>query len=267
MKKILSIQDLSCVGRCSLTVALPVLSVMGHNCSVLPTAVLSTHTGFPAPHVRDLTEDLSAVLAHWRSIGVHFDTVSIGYLSDPKQAEAVAHILDAFPDAQVVLDPVMGDHGKLYSRITDAHVDALKQLCSYADHILPNVTEAAALTGLPYREQADESYLTELTQAMLRFGSQSVVITGGSPVAGKTGFAGAHREDGSFRYQAPLIPRQLHGTGDLFSAVFTGGITSGENVVTAATNAARFVERCIAATEAVTPYGVSFESQLPYLAK
>lgn len=267
MKKVLSIQDLSCVGRCSLTVALPVLSIMGHNCSVLPTAVLSTHTGFPAPHVRDLTEDLTGILEHWRRIGVTFDTVSIGYLSDPKQVDAVIQVLDTFPEAQVVLDPVMGDHGKLYNRITKAHIDALKQLCSYADHILPNVTEAAALTELPYREQADDDYLTELTQAMLKFGEQSVVITGGSSVAGKTGFAGAHRENGSFRYQAPLIPRQLHGTGDLFSAVFTGGITRGEDVVTAATNAAHFVERCIAATEEVTPYGVSFESQLPFLTK
>ena len=267
MKKVLSIQDLSCLGRCSLTVALPVLSAMGHNCSVLPTAVLSTHTGFPAPHVRDLTDDLPGILAHWRSIGVGFDTVSIGYLSDPKQAEAVIQVLTAFPDAQVVLDPVMGDHGRLYSRITSAHVDALKQLCSYADHILPNVTEAAALTELSYHEQADEGYLTELTQAMLGFGEQSVVITGGSSEAGKTGFAGLHRETGSFRYRAPLIPRRLHGTGDLFSAVFTGGITNSEDVVTAATNAARFVERCIAATEEVTPYGVAFEPQLPYLYK
>ena len=265
MKRILTIQDLSCVGRCSLTVALPVLSAMGHNCCVLPTAVLSTHTGFPAPHVRDLTGDLDAILAHWHGIGVTFDAISIGYLSDPAQAEAVKRILDAFPEATVVLDPVMGDHGKLYSRITNAHVDALRQLCTYADHILPNVTEAAALTGLPYREQADKGYLTELIQAMLRFTKQSVIITGGSCSAGKTGFAGASKEIGDFHYQAPLIPRQFHGTGDLFSAVFTGGIARSEDVVTAVTKAAQFVERCIAATEEVTPYGVAFESQLPYL--
>lgn len=265
MKRILTIQDLSCVGRCSLTVALPVLSAMGHNCCVLPTAVLSTHTGFPAPHVRDLTDDLTAVLTHWRSIGIRFDAISVGYLSDPGQAEAVLDILDAFPEATVVLDPVMGDHGKLYSRITDAHIHALKKLCACADYILPNVTEAAALTGLPYQEQTDDVYLQELTQAMLSFGESAAIITGGSSEVGKTGFAGAHKELGSFRYCAPLIPRQLHGTGDLFCAVFTGCITRGEDAVTAATKAARFVERCIAATEEVTPYGVAFESQLPYL--
>lgn len=146
-----------------------------------------------------------------------------------------------------------------------AHIDALKMLCRRADYLLPNVTEAAALTGLSYREHADESYLAELTQAMLGFGAKAVVITGGSSEAGKTGFAGAHREKGQFRYRAPLIPRQLHGTGDLFAAVFTGALTQGAEAEDAATQAARFVERCIAATPEVTPYGVEFESQLPSL--
>ena len=150
------------MGRCSLTVALPVISAMGHNCSVLPTAVLSTHTGFPAPHLRDLHEDLLPILEHWKSVGASFDTITIGYLASPGQAKAVETVLDAFPEATVVLDPVMGDHGKLYSRITASHIDALQNLCRRADYLLPNVTEAAALTGLPYRAQADEDYLAEL---------------------------------------------------------------------------------------------------------
>jgi len=267
MKQVLSVQDLSCVGRCSLTVALPVLSAMGLQCSVLPTAVLSTHTGFPAPHVRDLSEDLLPVLAHWKSVGAAFDTVSVGYLASPDQVEAVAQVLDAFPDACVVLDPVMGDHGRLYSRITPAHVDALKKLCRRADYILPNVTEAAALTGFDYRDHAGEDYLSALTEAMLSFGAKAVVITGGSSEAGKTGFAGGYQDRGQFRYRAPLIPRQLHGTGDLFAAVFAGALTQGAVAEDAATQAARFVERCIAATERVTPYGVEFETQLSYLMK
>ena len=149
--QVLSIQDLSCMGKCSLTVALPILSAMGISTSVLPTAVLSTHTGFPSPVVQPMTENLTDFADHMASVGGSFDAVSTGYLSDPQQAEVVCGVLDKFQSLKVI-DPVMGDHGKLYSRITSEHVDAMKQLCKRGDYLLPNLTEASFLTGMPYRE-------------------------------------------------------------------------------------------------------------------
>lgn len=264
MKHVLSVQDLSCLGKCSLSVALPVLSAMGCACTVLPTAVLSTHTAFPAPHCRSLTEDMLPAARHWKSVGAAFDAISVGYLADPGQAEAVEQILRLF-GAATVIDPVMGDHGRLYSRLTQDHVQALAALCRRGDYLLPNVTEAALLTGLPYREQPDEGYLRELTAGMLEFGAKAVVITGFLWDAETTGFAGAHRETGAFSYRAARIPKRLHGTGDLFSAVFTGSLVRGNCVYDAACLAARFVERVAAATEEESPFGVAFEPQLPWL--
>ena len=132
MKQVLSVQDLSCVGRCSLTVALPVLSAMGCQCAALPTALLSTHTAFPAPYRHMLTEDIAPICRHWQSVGVAFDAIAVGYLADPAQAGAVSALLDAFP-SRVVIDPVMGDHGRLYSGITPEHVSAVKALCARGD--------------------------------------------------------------------------------------------------------------------------------------
>lgn len=264
MKRVLSVQDLSCLGRCSLTVTLPVLSAMGCECSVLPTAVLSTHTAFPKPHVRSLTEDMESVCRHWESIGARFDAVSVGYLSDPAQAEAVGKLLDRF-GSLVILDPAMGDHGTLYSGMTEDHVRAMARLCRKSHILLPNVTEAALLTGLSFRETADPGYLGELTAGLLEFGAQAVLITGVSLKEGKTGFAGASSQAGSFSYQVPRISKDFHGTGDLYCAVFTGSLLSGLELEAAARLAAGFVERSISATREVTPYGVEFERQLPWL--
>lgn len=264
MKRVLSIQDLSCLGKCSLTVALPVLSAMGCACTVLPTAVLSTHTAFPAPHVRSLTEDLVPMAAHWKSVGADFDAITVGYLADPHQAQEVAQVLDTF-SSPVILDPVMGDHGKLYSRQTPEHVRAMAQLCRRAKYLLPNVTEAALLTGLPYREQPDEGYLQELTAGMLEFGAEAVVITGFLWDEKTTGFAGACREGDAFSYRAPRIPKTLHGTGDLFAAAFAGSFLSGKAPYSAATLAAGFVERVVDATDTASAFGAEFEKVLPWL--
>ena len=264
MGGILTIQDLSCVGKCSLSVALPILSAMGCTCSVLPTAVLSTHTAFPDPHVRSLTEDLLPNARHWASIGARFDAISIGYLSDPEQAQAVMKVLDLF-ESPVILDPVMGDHGKLYSRMTDANVFAMKKLCRKADYLLPNLTEAAFLTGLPYREQPDEAYLTELTQGLLAFGVKAAVITDIHWDENTTGFAGIHAETGPFSYRANKLPGSQHGTGDMFSAVFSGSLLSGKLVSDCAILAAQFVEQVITATEERSAFGARFEPLLPWL--
>lgn len=264
MKRVLSVQDLSCLGKCSLTVALPVLSAMGCACSVLPTAVLSTHTAFPEPHKRSLTDELLPIAEHWVRVGAEFDMVTVGYLADPRQAEKVSRVLELF-HGTVVLDPAMGDHGRLYSGQTEAHVEAMARLCRQADYILPNLTEAALLTGLPYREEADTAYLRELATGMLSFGAKAVVITGFTRTDGQTGFFGARKDGGSFHYQAERIPKHFHGTGDLFAAVFTGALLRGKDLPEAATLAAHFVERVISATAESTPFGIAFEPELPWL--
>lgn len=266
MKKILSIQDLSCLGKCSLTVALPVISAMGCACTVLPTAVLSTHTAFPHPHCRSLTEDILPVAQHWQAVGAEFDAISVGYLADPEQAGQVEKVLDLF-DSTLVLDPVMGDGGTLYSRFTSDHVAAVKKLCRRADYLLPNLTEAALLTGIPYREVADGAYLEELTRGLLELGPKTVVITGFTRRDGRTGFYGAARDTGTFHYYAQRIGKHFHGTGDLFAAVFTAALAKGRPAEEAAGLAARFTERVIAATAEASPFGIAFEPELPWLAE
>ena len=268
MKTVLSIQDLSCVGRCSLTVALPVLSAMGCRCSVLPTAVLSTHTGFPNPHVVPLTEHIPAIGSHFDALGITFDAVTTGYLSNPEQAEAVLPILRSCKErgSTVIVDPAMGDHGKLYSRLDEDHVFAMAELCKGADILIPNLTEAALLADMPYREETDGAYLRALTGALLQcYRVNAVVITGVTGKDGTIGFCGAHREEGSFSYQTPVVPRQFHGTGDLFAAVLAGSTVQGKSVYEAGVLAADFVRLCVENTQEVSPHGVAFESHLPQL--
>ena len=268
MKTVLSIQDISCVGRCSQTVALPVLSAMGIRCSVLPTAVLSTHTGFPDPKVVSLTAHIGEFAAHWQALDVSFDGVLCGYLSDPAQAEAVIPVLEHFRSqgSQIIVDPAMGDHGRLYKGLDEDHVAAMAEVCMCADILLPNVTEAALLAELPYREQTDGAYLRSLTAALLQvYHAQAVVITGVSSRPETLGFCGADREEGTFVYQNPVVERQFHGTGDLFSAVFTGALLAGSNVYEAGVRAADFVRLCVAQTPCVSPHGIEFEPQLPKL--
>ena len=263
MRHVLSIQDLSCTGRCSLTVALPILSSMGCRCTVLPTTVLSSHTGFPAPHRRGLTEHIAPITRHWKEIDLHFDAIGVGYLADPEQAEAVAQVLADFP-ALTVVDPAMGDHGKLYSSITDEQVAAMAKLCRQGNVLLPNVTEAAFLTGLPYRQTPDKEYLQELTAAMCDFGADAVVITGVSGQSGTIGFCGRAAGD-DFFYQAPCIQSQFHGTGDMFAAVLLGAMMAGKQVPAAAELAAGFVEQTLSHSGKNTPHGAEFETQLPWL--
>ena len=263
MPSVLSIQDLSCMGKCSLTVALPILSAMGLSTSVLPTAVLSTHTGFPSPVVQPMTENLLPFADHMASVGGEFDTICTGYLSDPHQARIVCEILDKFEGLKVI-DPAMGDHGKLYSRMTEEHVEAMKELCKRGDILLPNLTEAAFLTGIPYRENPNGMYLIELAQALCEFGPKGVIITGVDWSDGQTGWGGM-QNGRFFSYQAKRIPHRQHGTGDMFTAVAAGALTLGKNLPLAGALAAKFVEQVLGATPASTPFGANFEPILPWL--
>ena len=265
MKRVLSIQDLSCVGKCSLTVALPILSAMGVSCTVLPTAVLSTHTEYPNPYIHSLTEDMVPICRHWQEIGVDFDAIMVGYLSDPQQAEAVLEIIEAF-DCPVILDPVMGDHGKCYNGITPEHTAVLRDLSGMAQVLLPNVTEAALLTGMPYQEQTDGHYLrTMLERLCMGPKTQTVIITGTEMPQNATGFAGIQKGEGLFSYRATRRAKGMPGTGDMFSAVFTGGYVLGKDPMEAGEMAAGFVERVLDASQDVPKFGANFEPQLPWL--
>jgi len=197
------------------------------------------------------------------SVGGSFDSICTGYLSDPRQAEVVCQVLDKF-DCLKVIDPAMGDHGKLYSRMSEEHVEAMKQLCQRGDFLLPNLTEAAFLTGLPYREQCDGTYLIEMAEALCNFGAKGVIITGISWDPGYTGWAGM-QSGRLFSYRAKQLPRNQHGTGDMFAAVTTGALSLGKPLHIAASLAAKFVEKTISVTPASTPFGANFEPILPWL--
>ena len=229
-KRVLTVQDISCVGQCSLTVALPVLSACGVEAAVLPSAVLSTHTGggFAGYTFRDLTADMPAIAQHWQKEGFRFDAVYTGYLGSGEQITHVRHIMDTLlvPGGARIVDPAMADNGKLYAGFDAAFVEKMKTLAFSADILLPNITEAALLTGMEYRKEYDEAYIEELTAALHEKGVGTVVLTGvsyepettGVVVSGK-GFRGYYRH--------ARLARTCHGTGDLFASAFTGLLCRG----------------------------------------
>lgn len=269
--KVAALHDLSCFGRCSLAVIAPVLSVMGAQCCPLPGTVLSTHTGgYGIPARTDLTEQMAGALRHWGELGLSFDGVYTGYMASLEQIRLAADWVDALrgPGGLVVADPVLGDHGRLYTAITGEMAAAMGELCRRADVITPNLTEAALLLGLPPHallEQGGE----ELARRLSREGTRSVVVTGVTPGPGLTGAAWFDRATGrSGTVSAPRAEGQFPGTGDLFAAVLTGGLMRGEGLEESAARAADFVSRCAARTLALgTPAreGVAFEPLLPLL--
>lgn len=267
MKQMVTMQDLSCFGKCSLTVILPVVSAMGVPCSVLPTALLSTHTAFPHPAVTDLSSCVRPILDHWAGLGLKFDGILTGYLANESQAKLASSLIDRFagPDTLVVCDPAMGDHGHLYSGIGPEMVDTHRRLCARANLVLPNLTEAAWLAGMEYRTSADEGWCRELSRELFNLGCGSVMLTGFSPAPDKVGF---FYSDGNedFAHAAPRLPRACHGTGDLFAAVTMGGLLRGLDAPRAGALAGEFVRRAIAATGPDSRRGVAFEGQLGWLA-
>ena len=258
------------MGRCSATVALPVLSAMGVQCSLLPTAVLSTHSAYPGFLCRDLTEDLRPMADHWASLGLRFNGLYTGYLAGPKQVETVGTILDRFRDgAQVVLvDPAMADHGTLYRGLPEDFPDAMKGLCRRADVILPNLTEAALLTSRAYVPEPDDAEVEALIAGLLELGARAVLITGIGDRPGTTGFRGGDRAGNRFGFGLIPYPQSRHGTGDLFAAVVLGALMQGEKLEEAGRKAADFVLHCLleSAEDPRDPrLGVNFEKALPRL--
>lgn len=261
MKRVVTMQDLSCMGKCSLTVALPVLSAMGIECAVLPTAVLSTHTGFPEPAVLDLSRHVDRIMEHWAGLEPDFDGISVGYLANPEQCRQAEHLIRRFAGKKcfVCVDPAMADHGKLYSGLTPEHPEAVKELCRLGDLILPNLTEGALLTGMEYRAEADSGYYREMVDELLHLGCGGVMLTGFAPRNGQIGLLGKIRGGEFFSCQRERIQRHCHGTGDLFAAVVMGGILRGMTPEAAGDLACGIVRSAIEATPADSRYGVAFE--------
>ena len=270
--RVAAIHDMSGFGRCSLTVAIPVLSAMGVQCCPLPTAYLSTHTGgFTGYTFLDMTDELPKTAAHWAELGIHFDAVYTGFMGSEAQMDLAADFVRTFRRDRstiFICDPVMGDHGRMYRGLAPEMVPAMYTLCSRASLILPNTTEAALLLGDPMPGVTGEAELhTAQTQAQrLTRICPRVLITG---VAAGRGIAcvGADRATGESLVRTPMVPKSFHGTGDIFGAVLVGRLLQGNVLPAAAQAAAVFVADCLKATpdEADERLGVWLESVLPQL--
>ncbi len=271
MKKILTIQDISCLGKCSLTVALPVISAMGVETVILPTAVLSTHTMFKNFTVKDLMDQLVPITDHWKAEGVKFDAIYTGYLGSAEEIEIVKKIFDEFKtdDTLIFIDPVMADNGKLYPAFDEKYAKENAKLCGKADIIVPNITEACFMTDTEYKEVYDEAYIKELLQKLAALGAKKVVLTGVSLSDGKTGVYGLDSETGeTFIYQNDRVDASFHGTGDIFASVSVGALTRGLSQEEAFKLAADYTADTIKATveNPEKPwYGVDFEATIPEL--
>lgn len=270
MKRIITLQDISCVGRCSITVALPVISAMGIECGILPTAVLSTHTMFKKFTCKDLSDQITPIADAWETEQITFDGIYTGYLASAGQCEQVCDFFDRFAtsDNLVVVDPAMADNGKLYPAFDASFPAAMGKVCAKADVILPNITEACLLTGMPYQTTYDEAYIRELLEKLLGLGCHTAVLTGVSFEPGRLGVAYLDKEGNTYSYFTRKCPQSYHGTGDLYSSTVVGGLMRGLNLSDSVSLAADFVVNCIEETandENARWYGVSFESQIPEL--
>lgn len=271
MKRILTIQDISCLGKCSITVALPIISAMGVETTILPTAVLSTHTMFPNFTVKDLTDQLIPITEHWKSQNVKFDAIYTGYLGSAEEIEIAKKIFADFggDDTLIFIDPVMADNGKLYPAFDMEYAKLNAGLCGEADIIVPNLTEACFMTDTEYREDYDKAYIDELLQKLAKLGAKKVILTGIAFNDGKTGVYGLDTVTGeTIAYENDRIDASFHGTGDIFASVSVGALTRGLSLNDAFKLAADYTANTIRATldnPAKPWYGVDFEATIPEL--
>ena len=272
MKRIITVQDISCVGKCSLTVALPVISAMGVEACVLPTAVLSTHTAFKGFTFRDLTGDITAITQHWQQEKIGFDAIYTGYLGSLEQINLMHQLIKDFGggSTRVIVDPCMADNGSLYSGFTPDFAKAMAGLCSQADVIVPNLTEASFLLGQPYVASGyTKEYIEGLVQKLAGLGARRVVLKGVSFDEKKIGIASYDSDSQkTIWYFHEKMPQNFHGTGDIFASVRTGALVRGFSLDKACRLAADFVVEAIKATlshKDYNWYGVDFESALPFL--
>lgn len=270
LKRAAVIEDLSGFGRCALTIALPVLAVSGIEAVPLPTAVLSSHMGLPDPAITDLTESLLPAAEQYHRLQVAFDGVYVGYLAGEHQLDVVRQMLPLLRQQNTLflLDPVMGDHGRLYRSVTPGMAGKMQDLCREAHILTPNMTEAAALLGMPLDAVQTPEQAGQAAEALCRAGARTVMVTGVRQ-DGRIGTMIARRGVPGWSYiSAPCAHGAFHGTGDLFASVLLAGLLNGASIPQSAQLAVDFVARCVAKTaEAGTlpAGGLLFEPELLHL--
>lgn len=271
MKRLLTVQDISCVGKCSLTVALPVISACGVECSVIPTAVLSTHTAFKGFTFKDLTDQIEPVTERWKELGIGFDAIYTGYLGSSEQLKLISRLIDdSGSDALIFVDPVMGDNGRLYSGFSQEFADEMAELCAKADIIVPNLTEACFMLHKKYIEKGySKEYIIDILKGLCELGAKTAVLTGVSFEDGKVGTMSYTKATDSFtEYYTERVNAGFHGTGDIFSSTAVGTLVRGASLDAALKTAADFTFEAISATvknKNHNWYGVDFETVLGLL--
>lgn len=268
--RVLAINDISCVGRCSLTVTLPVLSACGIECNLLPTAILSTHTGgFENYTFRDLTQDIPDILRQWKTLGLRFDCIFSGYLGSIEQIQMVADIKRDFlkKDGIFVVDPVMGDSGVLYTGFTPAYVEKMKGLCALADYILPNATEAAYLTNIPYPNHPDDYPVDTILRSLCSLCPRPIVT--GVQTGEHIAVHFVDRQGKVQRYEQENVPGFYCGAGDVFASAFIGALLCGKSEQNAISLAADFTTAAVKRSAIEVPdkrFGLNFEAEIyPFL--
>ncbi len=273
MKRIITIQDISCVGKCSLTVALPIISAAGVETAVLPTAVLSTHTAFPKFTFRDLTGEIEPIAETFEELGIDFDAVYTGYLGSFEQLALVEKFIKTFKTENTVvfIDPVMADNGQLYKGFTQEFADKMTELCKNADLILPNLTEASYMLHIPYQEKYDEEYIRDILVKLTDIGAKKAALTGISFEDDKIGvYLYDSQTKEFFSYFNEKLPVQFHGTGDVYASAALGAYMKGLSIQESLTVAVDYTlesMKCTLADENHRTYGVNFEEALPMLVK
>lgn len=274
-KRVAAIHDISGFGKCSLTVALPILSAAGIETSIMPTAVLSTHTGgFTGYTYRDLTQDLRPFMRHWKSLGLEFDAIYSGFLGSFEQLEIVAEFYKKFrtKDTIILADPAMADNGELYKVFTPDFAKGMVKLCAKADIIVPNITEAALMLGESYREGPyEKQYIEKLLHGLVKLGPHKAVLTGVYFDDRRLGSACFDADKGQIDYAlSERIDGFYHGTGDIFASVLLAAVLNGKDLETAARIAVDFTHGSIVRTKNAgtdVRFGVNFEAGLPRLIK
>lgn len=268
-KRVIAVHDISCVGKCSLTVALPILSACGIECSVLPTAVLSTHTGgFTGYTFRDLTDDLDPIIDHWKSLDLHVDAIYTGYLGSFRQLEIVSRLFDTFDSAIRLVDPVMADNGVLYKGFDMDFVKGMLELCKKADIVIPNITEASLMLGKEYREDFCKEAWFEVASELTSLGPKATVLTGATPKEGLIGAMYCTNDGDKGEKVTEHFDGYFHGTGDVFGSAFLAAYLAGKSLGDAVNCAVLYTAEAIRRTKQAGTeprYGVDFEGALPLL--
>lgn len=270
MKRIVTIQDISCLGKCSLTVALPIISAMGVEAAIIPTAVLSTHTMFKNFTCKDLDDQIVPIADHWKSENLKFDGIYTGYLASAAQIETVRGVIEKLKgeNTLVVVDPAMADNGKMYPAFDKSFPKAMAGLCGSADIILPNITEACFMTDTEYKEDYDKEYIDALLKKLAQLGCKKVVLKGVC-LDGNYGVLCYDCKTGELNsYYHEKLSRSFHGTGDVFASTFVGAVMRGKDMLESVKLAADYTVECIRKTlESDKPnwYGVDFEAVMGFL--